>query len=157
MINLFVKRTYQKSIDQKFLSRVAEKIITLVELNEDVEVSIRIESDEVLHQLNHQYRGLDQPTDVLSFESGMIDPETGMTSLGDILISYPTAEKQALEAGHPVENEIILLILHGILHLSGYDHSTQKEKDQMWQKQQSILTSLGVKLNRISGDEDFHD
>ena len=157
MINLFVKRNYQKFIDQKSLNQIAEKIMNLVEHENDIEVSIRIESDEVLRQLNHQYRGIDQPTDVLSFESNMIDPETGKMNLGDILISYPTSEKQALEAGHPVESEIILLILHGILHLSGYDHSTKKEKDQMWQKQQSILTSLGVKLNRISGDENFHD
>ena len=157
MINLFVKRNYHKFIDQKSLNQIAEKIMTLVEHENDIEVSIRIESDEVLRQLNHQYRGIDQPTDVLSFESNMIDPETGKMNLGDILISYPTSEKQALEAGHPVESEIILLILHGILHLSGYDHSTKKEKDQMWQKQQSILTSLGVKLNRISGDENFHD
>lgn len=157
MINFSVKKKYLKSLDTKKLNQAALQIMDLVEHPSDVDVSIRIESDEDLQGLNRQYRGFDQPTDVLSFESGDIDPETGRTNLGDILISFPTAEKQANEAGHEVENEIILLIVHGILHLTGYDHSSKEEKTQMWQKQQSIMTALGVKINRISGDEEFHD
>jgi probable rRNA maturation factor len=116
-----------------------------------------IGSDSFLQKLNLHYLGYNQPTDVLSFESHEINPETGSLTLGDIALSYPAAEKQALKAGHPVENEIILLLVHGILHLSGYDHRSKSEKQEMWQKQQSILDTLGVKINRISGDEEFHD
>jgi probable rRNA maturation factor len=93
----------------------------------------------------------------LSFESDEINPETGFTSLGDIAISFQTAEKQAFEAGHPVTNEVTLLIVHAILHLTGYDHNTKEEKQEMWAEQQSVLEHLGIKINRISGDEEFHD
>ncbi|MDP3450214.1 MAG: rRNA maturation RNase YbeY, partial [Anaerolineaceae bacterium] len=115
------------------------------------------DTDAVLKKLNKLYRGINQPTDVLSFESDEINPETGFSTLGDIAISYPTAQKQALEANHPVENEVILLLIHAILHLSGYDHSTKEEKEEMWSEQQAVLDHIGIKINRIAGDEEFHD
>lgn len=133
------------------------QILELTENDQENDLSILIDSDLALQKLNKLYLGYDQPTDVLSFESNEVNPETGRISLGDIAISFPTAEKQALEAGHPVVNEIILLLIHGILHLSGYDHNTKTEKKEMWQKQQNILDKLGIKINRISGDEEFHD
>ena len=104
-----------------------------------------------------KFRGFDETTDVLSFESGEIDPETGHRYLGDIAISIQAAERQSLEAGHPLQNEMVLLITHAILHLIGYDHNTPDEKKAMWAKQQAVLDTLHVRINRISGDENFHD
>ncbi len=157
MINLQTNNKYKRSISQMQLSDKLSRILELAGLDSESKVSVRIDSDELLKNLNKQYRGFDQPTDVLSFESNMVDPETGCLFLGDIVISYETAEKQAQEADHPLENEIILLLIHGILHLSGLDHATKSQKDAMWQKQQMILDKLDVKINRISGDKDFHD
>jgi probable rRNA maturation factor len=102
--------------------------------------------DDEIRDLNNTYRGIDSPTDVLSFASGEVDPESGIYYLGDIILSFPRAVEQSAKAGHPVENEIRLLIVHGVLHLLGYDHTTEAEKNTMWQKQASILQSIGCEI-----------
>jgi probable rRNA maturation factor len=157
MITLEIKAKYKKNIPANLLDDYARQILKQLNNDQETDLSILLDSDSALRKLNKLYLGFDQPTDVLSFESNEINPETGRVALGDIAISYPTAEKQAFEAGHPVENEIILLLTHGILHLSGFDHNTKTEKQEMWQKQQAILDTLGITINRISGDEEFHD
>ncbi len=157
MIIVKIKKAYQAFISKEKILETAEKCLLFLEHDPTIDLSILIDSDKTLQNLNHQYLGYDQPTDVLSFESQEIDPETGRINLGDIIISYPSAEKQAIEAGHPVENEVMLLLIHGILHLSGFNHSTKQEKKDMWQQQQAILTKLSIIINRISGDEEFHD
>ena len=88
--------------------------------------------------------GVDGPTDVLSFPSDEIDPETGNRYLGDILISVQRAAAQAQIPGHPVESEVQLLIVHGVLHLMGHDHAEPEEKARMWKAQTEILTQLGL-------------
>jgi probable rRNA maturation factor len=157
MITIEIKQPYKKSIVKASVKKIASTILFLVLQDSESDLSILITSDSTLQRLNKEYLGYDQPTDVLSFESKEIDPETGKISLGDIAISYPAAERQAIEAGHSVENEILMLLVHGILHLSGFDHKSKDEKFEMWNKQQAILNQLGIKINRISGDEEFHD
>ncbi|HRQ31500.1 MAG TPA: rRNA maturation RNase YbeY, partial [Anaerolineales bacterium] len=88
--------------------------------------------------------GIDSPTDVLSFPASESDPDTGSPYLGDILISIPRAKAQAKIAGHALELEIQLLIVHGVLHLLGHDHAQPKEKAKMWKAQKEILESLGL-------------
>jgi probable rRNA maturation factor len=102
-----------------------------------------------LLDLNRQFRGIESPTDVLSFESGEKDPDSGQVYLGDIVISYDRAVQQASSAGHPTQNEVILLAIHGALHLIGYDHSTEEEKQQMWAIQQKMLTHNGITINKL--------
>ena len=87
-----------------------------------------------LQELNREYLGMDAPTDVLSFPASETDPETGARYLGDILISIPRAEEQAQSAGHPLEAEVQLLVVHGVLHLLGYDHAEARKRkvQQMW-------------------------
>jgi probable rRNA maturation factor len=92
--------------------------------------------------LNRQYLGVDAPTDVLSFPVGEVDPESEALYLGDILISYPQALAQAEAAGHPVQAELQLLVVHGTLHLLGYDHAEEDEKTLMWKAQDEILARL---------------
>lgn len=157
MIAIQINKKYQSLISSDFLEDKTINIFSHLEIDPQSDLSILIDSDAVLKKLNNLYRGFNQPTDVLSFDSDEINPETGFASLGDIAISFQTAEKQAIEANHPVENEIILLLVHAILHLTGYDHNTKEEKQQMWDKQQTVLDVLGIKINRISGDEEFHD
>ena len=92
------------------------------------DMTIVLTDDEQLHELNREYLGVDAPTDVLSFPAAESDPETGTTYLGDILISIPRATQQAQAAGHSVEDEVQLLVVHGTLHLLGHDHATAMEK-----------------------------
>ncbi len=157
MITVEVKKNFRSQISAMNLGTTVERVLLFLNVTTPTDISLQIDNDATLQKLNKQFLGYDQPTDVLSFESNEINPETGNLHLGDIIISYESAERQAHGAGHPVENEIILLLVHGILHLLGFDHGTKTEKEEMWNKQQFILDHLGVKINRISGDQDFHD
>lgn len=111
---------------------------------ENGDLTIVLSDDRQLHELNLEWMDVDAPTDVLSFPSEEIDPETGSRYLGDIVISVQRAEEQSRAAGHAVESEIQLLIVHGVLHLFGYDHAEPDEKSRMWKAQAEILTQLGL-------------
>jgi probable rRNA maturation factor len=110
----------------------------------DSELTIVLTGDNRLHELNRDYLGVDAPTDVLSFPASETDPETGARYLGDILISLARARAQAEAAGHPLESEVQLLVVHGVLHLLGHDHAQSGEKTRMWQAQAEILEGLGL-------------
>lgn len=110
----------------------------------DSELSIILTNDARLHELNLNYLGIDAPTDVLSFPASETDPETGARYMGDILISVPRAQTQAEAAGHSLEAEVQLLVVHGVLHLLGYDHAEPEEKAHMWKAQAEILERLGL-------------
>ena len=88
-----------------------------------VSLGVRFASDREVRRANRSFRGKDQPTDVLSFPG---DPEGADGHLGDILISVPTARRQAAAAGHPGERELRILLLHGVLHCLGHDHETDQ-------------------------------
>lgn len=113
------------------------------------DLSIALTDDRHLHELNLDYLGVDSPTDVLSFPAAETDPETESLYLGDIAISIPRAMQQAQSAGHPVEAEAQLLVVHGVLHLLGYDHATEEEKAVMWAQQARVLEKLGLARIRI--------
>lgn len=108
------------------------------------DLSIVLTDDARLRQLNRDYLGIDAPTDVLSFPASETDPETGVSYLGDLLISIPRAEEQARSAGHPLEAEVQLLVVHGVLHLLGHDHAGPEDKVRMWAAQAQILDKLGL-------------
>ena len=115
----------------------------------DSELTIVLTDNAQIQELNRDYLGIDAPTDVLSFpasetDGSEIDPETGARYIGDIIISMPYAAKSAEKAGHPVEAEVQLLVVHGVLHLLGHDHAKAKEKAKMWKAQAEILESLGL-------------
>ena len=110
----------------------------------DHDLSIVLTDDVRLQELNRDYLGIDAPTDVLSFPASETDPETGARYIGDILISIPRARTQAEAASHPLESEVQLLVVHGVLHLLGHDHVTQDEKARMWKAQAEILDTLGL-------------
>jgi probable rRNA maturation factor len=133
------------------LERAAEAALNQQGQVDEVDLSLVIEDDEHLRQLNNQFLGIDSPTDVLSFPSGEdeADPETGNFYLGDVIISYQRAQEQAASAGHGVLDEVQLLVVHGVLHLLGHDHAEPEEKARMWSAQQEILGALGVRLMRL--------
>ncbi len=95
---------------------------------ETEEASFLLTDDKQIHELNRQYRGFDKPTDVLAF--ALNEGEYGAISqglLGDVVVSVPTAKRQAREAKRPLVDEVTMLLAHGLLHLLGYDHATAKE------------------------------
>ncbi len=108
------------------------------------DLSLVLTDDAQLHQLNRDYLRADAPTDVLSFPASETDPETGARYLGDILISIPRAQAQARSAKHPLESEVQLLVVHGVLHLLGHDHADEEDKARMWKAQSEILESIGL-------------
>lgn len=120
------------------------------------EVYITLTDNEGIRQLNREQRGIDKPTDVLSFplldysdgkpliEAGDIDPDSGMVCLGDIIISVEKALEQADEYGHSREREFAFLAVHGTLHLLGYDHESKDDESIMFSMQESILDEMGL-------------
>lgn len=113
------------------------------------EVSVSFLSNDQIRQLNAEHRGKDIATDVLSFplgENGIYDinPETGAKMLGDIVISLEKATEQAALYGHSLRREIGFLTVHSMLHLLGYDHEAGLEAVHMREKEEAVLTSLGL-------------
>ena len=117
-------------------------------------VTLVMTTAEAIQQLNRDYLAIDAPTDVLSF-SNEPDPdfpagETGY--LGDIVIAYPVAERQARAAGHTPQEEVTLLAVHGALHLAGFDHDTAATKATMWAAQRQVMDRFG--LGHVQPTED---
>ena len=119
-------------------------LAVLAHQSTDGDLSIVLTDNAQLHQLNREYLGVDAPTDVLSFPASETDPETGVPYLGDVLISIPRAEVQAQSAGHSLDAELQLLVVHGVLHLLGFDHAEPEDKTRMWLAQGEVLETLGL-------------
>lgn len=141
----------QKPVPDQLRTKLIQAAgLILQEYNlEQGDVGIILTDNQTLHQLNRQYRGLDAPTDVLSF--GMIEPihladafagQDDELVVGDIYISMEKAEQQAREAGHPLHREILILAVHGLLHLIGYDHTDDGGYATMRKKETEILSQL---------------
>lgn len=129
---------------KNLLERAAQAALEHESQASESELTIVLTDDARMHDLNRTYLGVDAPTDVLSFPASETDPETGTQYLGDILISMTRAQAQADAAGHPLEAEVQLLVVHGVLHLLGHDHAEEEEKARMWKAQAEILARLGL-------------
>ena len=107
------------------------------------EVSVLLTTDAAMRKLNRQFRGKDKPTDVLSFPAFAVPGLKGdEAQAGDLAISVPTARRQAIERGHTLTTEIKVLILHGLLHLAGYDHEVDEGK--MARRERQLRASLNL-------------
>ncbi|MGX6980058.1 rRNA maturation RNase YbeY [Vagococcus elongatus] len=123
-----------------------------LELAEDTEMSVTFMSNEAIQNFNREYREKDVPTDVISFaieDEEDIPPELfeqmGIPrNLGDILVSVEKAHEQAADYGHSFERELGFLVVHGFLHLNGYDHMTEEEEAKMFTLQRKILDAYGL-------------
>lgn len=146
MINIDNQQDFQESA---LLERAARFTLELKPDSTDADITIVLTDDQQLHELNRDFLGVDAPTDVLSFPASEEDPETGASYLGDILISIPRAAQQALAGGHPLEAEVQLLVVHGVLHLLGHDHAEAEEKALMWNEQAKVLERLGLAYVKI--------
>ncbi len=118
----------------------AEAVLCCLQLNE-AELSIVLCDDAFIHPLNQQYRGIDKPTDVLSFAMGEGEEVFEQDpTLGDVIISVETAQRQADARGHSLEQELRVLLVHGILHLLGYDHEEDAEAELMEAEERRLLS-----------------
>lgn len=141
-----------KSLVHEIQNAVSKTIEVVSPALIDYSLSLLICDDSVMKMLNNTYRGIEQSTDVLSFSADYTLPESNTTYLGDIAISYPTARKQATLGNYPVNQEIMLLSVHGVLHLLGYDHLSDNDKEVMWNFQKKIMTLLGYEDFSLPGE-----
>ncbi|TDO84482.1 putative rRNA maturation factor [Halanaerobium saccharolyticum] len=140
MINVdFNDQQNEVEISQEMFSLLEKVVKTAAELEgySGGEVSVAFVSNQQIKELNKKYRDKNEATDVLSFP---IDQDI----LGDIIISAQRAAVQAEEYGHSLKRELAYLTVHGMLHLFGYDHHGQEEKDEMRQKEERVLTELDI-------------
>lgn len=144
MVTVQVKRTVRLPVSKSSLQRVAQMTLDSVDPDNKADLSIVIGDDSLLHKLNKKYLNVNAPTDVLSFPSGEVDPDTQSYYLGDIVISLPRADEQASTAGHALADELQLLVVHGTLHLLGYDHLNIADKKAMQAAQDKILSKLDI-------------
>ncbi len=130
------------------MRRAIEATLVYEGVKRDVEVSLTFADDESIHRLNLEYRGIDRPTDVLSFpleEDAEEQTGRGLLVLGDIVISLERAAAQAEEFGHSYEREVAFLCIHSMLHLLGYDHELGEAEDaDMRRRQHEIIDSIGL-------------
>ncbi len=152
-------------VDEALLRRAVKTTLSLHGGVAQAQVGVTLVDDDAIQVLNQRFRGIDRPTDVLSFpmidygedyEQGADpweedaalqlekDPLTGEVMLGDLVISMPTADRQARQFGHSPARELAYLTVHGMLHLLGYDHETDEDKALMRALEEKVLLALGL-------------
>ena len=138
-INIQVAPHLGAKVDEVALRRLAAEVLSQEEVAEQTELSLIITDDEALRELNRRFRGVDAPTDVLSFGAGteerFVSAPGDPPYLGDVVISYQRALAQAEELGHAAGRELKLLVVHGILHLLGYDHQEEAAARKMGERE----------------------
>lgn len=157
----------EKKLDldyESIIHKVIEQAVDYVDCPYEAEVNVILTENQQIHEINLETRGIDRPTDVLSFpmveyevpgDFSVVDedcieffnPETGELVLGDIIISVDKVMEQAKLYGHSEERELGFLVAHSMLHLSGYDHMEEEERIEMEQKQEEILQKVGILRN----------
>jgi probable rRNA maturation factor len=146
MAQVDVLNDHALPVDAETLVRAAETTIRLVGPPEDCALTVVIAQDDAVAALNRQFRGVDAPTDVLSFpaDAPPVIVEGEPRYLGDLVIAFPYAAAQAAREGHRLIDSLSLLVVHGTLHLLGYDHDTLAARAGMWEAQNAALLALGL-------------
>jgi probable rRNA maturation factor len=155
-INVLVEEGIEMELDSGWMQNVIEAVLMADNAPPNVEISLLITSQERIQELNRDYRGKDQPTDVLSFSMSeqkggdepvaFIGPPDGLIHLGEVIIAYPQALIQAAESGHSIKKELATLIIHGVLHIQGYDHEKPEMEPAMKAKESQLLSALEKEL-----------
>lgn len=150
-ITVSISPNVSSTFDSQWLVNLANETVNLLKLKKTVEFSILITSNRKIKQLNKKYRNIDEPTDVLSFympqnsnkkNVDFITPPDSLIHLGEIIISYEQTVKQAMEESVNVSMELMVLTVHGILHLLGYDHELPEEEKKMREKEEEVKAKL---------------
>ncbi len=144
-MNLEINNLTDEKINEKDIKLVVDATSKRLDVKDAI-VSINLIDNKRIHEINKAYRGVDRETDVISFAflEDETDPDMDIENLGEIYISLEKAHSQALEYGHSFKRELCFLVVHGLLHLLGYDHMTEKEEKEMFSLQEEILSSLNI-------------
>lgn len=149
-------------VDADNLQRAVEMVLKQQSAPDDSELTVVITDNEEVAALNEQYRGIAAPTDVLSFpaDEPPIPMEDEPPYLGDLIVAYPYALAQAEREKHDPQQSFALFVVHGTLHLLGYDHDTPENRAEMWAAQDNALKELGIPLDIVpaleQGDAEDH-
>lgn len=142
VINEYNKEIAEMDLLRDFISFALNKLSL-----KNVMFNVIIINDESIHKINKEYRGVDRPTDVITFaledDKSITTPQVRV--LGDVYISYDKVISQANEYGHSTKREICFLAVHGLLHLLGYDHMNKEDEEKMFGLQKELLNSYGIK------------
>ena len=147
-INIITDGDFTECPDESWLRSLAEQVLLAQDVSSNVELGMVITTQEKVQELNRSYRGQDKPTDVLAFcmtpvaGETFVAPPDGILHLGEVIISYPQAVIQAKEQGHSIKRELAILIIHGVLHLLGYDHEKPEQRKQMRARETEILSRI---------------
>jgi probable rRNA maturation factor len=149
-IEISVGVEFRGLVDEDWVRRIGKYVLEAEGVTPPYEVSLVFTDSETVQRLNRDYRGVDEATDVLAFgmlpqgegDSSFALPPDGVTRLGEVIISYPQAVEQAGEEGHSVDKELALLIIHGMLHLLGYDHEKPEEEARMRARERELLEEI---------------
>jgi len=160
-INVLIEEGFEEYLEVGWLQSVAEQALVTQDADSRVELGLVIANQERVQQLNRSYLGKDEPTDVLAFSmlpeplvtgkseasSPFAQPPDGVLHLGEVIISYPQAVIQAEEHQHSIKKEIAILVIHGVLHLLGYEHDKPELERQMKTREKEILSCIEGRLS----------
>lgn len=150
-LSIQIEDPFVSLVDKDWLGKFVETTLIADGVGELVDIGLVIASDETVQNLNRSYRGVDASTDVLAFalsqpSSDEVEhfamPPDKILHLGEVIVSYHQAERQAEEQHHPIERELALLVVHGVLHLLGYDHEKPEAEQSMRAMEAEILNSI---------------
>lgn len=155
-INVLIEEGLEGYLEVSWLQSLAEQVLVAQDADSRLELGLVITNQERVQQLNRSYLGNDEPTDVLAFSmlpeplatgeseasSPFVQPPNGMLHLGEVIISYPQAVIQAEEHQHSIKKEIAILIIHGVLHLLGFEHDKPELERQMKSREEEILSGI---------------
>lgn len=149
-LSVQVDPAFRAKVDQERLDKIILQALLEEGITEPVALGLLITDDETIKGLNLRYRGQDEKTDVLAFDmendqDQFVSPPLAPSYLGDMVVSYPRAVAQAEEYGHSTEEELDRLVVHGLLHLLGYDDQSDEERQIMWDRQETILRESQMK------------
>ncbi len=149
-MDVLFENTTDITVNEKLINSVIAESLKYEGISDNCEISVTIVDNNEIHSINLKHRGIDRPTDVLSFPLIDFEKETlphdgSKIYLGDIIISIEKAEEQAKEYGHSLDREIGFLTAHSMLHLLGYDHMSEDEEKIMFKKQEEILNNLNLR------------
>ena len=150
-INVLIDEDLRGGLEVSWLQSIAQQVLVAQGVGAEAELGLVVATQERVQQLNRDYLGRDEPTDVLAFSTReeiganfppFVQPPDGVLHLGEVIISYPQAVIQAQGHRHLVKKELAILIIHGVLHLLGYEHDKPELERQMRAREQEILSYI---------------